>query len=95
MMKLDERKRPYNSMAEVKEPTKEEMEAYFLKKKNEADPMAHMLWVISAQAQNDCLTGNVTVACRACIPSSASKAEEELKWIVLCDVQKTPVLVTS
>jgi len=43
MMKLDERKRPYNSMAEVKEPTKEEMEAYFLKKKNEADPMAHML----------------------------------------------------
>lgn len=37
---MDERKRPYNSMFEVKEPTSEEMEAYYMKKRRADDPMA-------------------------------------------------------
>nr|CAB3266370.1 zinc finger protein (CCHC)-12 [Phallusia mammillata] len=43
MLKVDERKRPYNSMLDVKKPTDEEMEAYYRKKKNEDDPMAHLM----------------------------------------------------
>ena len=37
----DERKRPYNSMVEIKAPNEEEMEAYYLKRKREEDPMAY------------------------------------------------------
>jgi len=40
---MDERKRPYNSMAgtmDCKEPTEEEIEAYNLKRKRDEDPMA-------------------------------------------------------
>ncbi|XP_066993652.2 pre-mRNA-splicing factor SLU7 [Anabrus simplex] len=40
---LDERKRSYNSMFEVKKPTEEEMEAYYMKKKRAEDPMAQFL----------------------------------------------------
>ena len=41
---MDERKRPYNSMAASnKEPTEEEMEAYYLKKQRAEDPMAKFL----------------------------------------------------
>ncbi|XP_012257725.2 pre-mRNA-splicing factor Slu7 [Athalia rosae] len=43
LLKLDERKRPYNSMFEVKEPTTEEIEAFQMKRKREEDPMAHFL----------------------------------------------------
>lgn len=43
LMKMDERKRPYNSMAQVSEPTEEEMEVYFKKKRNPDDPMANFL----------------------------------------------------
>jgi len=37
---LDDRKRPYNSMYNVKGPTDEEMEAYYMKKRRDDDPMA-------------------------------------------------------
>ncbi|KAK7869391.1 hypothetical protein R5R35_000695 [Gryllus longicercus] len=40
---LDDRKRPYNSMFEVKKPTDEEMEAYYMKKKRDEDPMAQFM----------------------------------------------------
>ncbi len=41
---MDERKRPYNSMSiSNKEPTEEDMEAYYLKKRREEDPMAKFL----------------------------------------------------
>jgi pre-mRNA-processing factor SLU7 len=40
---MDERKRPYNSMFEVKKPTDEEMEAYYMKKRREEDPMAQFM----------------------------------------------------
>lgn len=40
---VDERKRKYNSMYEVKAPTEEEMEAYFMKRKRPDDPMAAFL----------------------------------------------------
>lgn len=40
LMKLDERKRPYNSMVESKAPNQEEMEAYYMKRKRDEDPMA-------------------------------------------------------
>ncbi|XP_064630029.1 pre-mRNA-splicing factor SLU7-like [Lineus longissimus] len=43
LMKLDERKRPYNSMYEAKEPTEEEMEAYYRKRRVGEDPMAAFL----------------------------------------------------
>lgn len=43
LLKMDERKRPYNSMFEVKEPTAEEIEAFQMKRKREEDPMAHFL----------------------------------------------------
>ena len=36
----DDRKRSYNSMAEVAEPTEEQMEAYKLKKHMAQDPMS-------------------------------------------------------
>ncbi|CAI9732650.1 Hypothetical predicted protein [Octopus vulgaris] len=40
-LKMDERKRPYNSMYESKAPTEEEMEAYRIKQFRLDDPMAH------------------------------------------------------
>lgn len=43
LLKMDERKRPYNSMYEAKAPTAEEIEAYQMKRKREEDPMAHFL----------------------------------------------------
>ena len=43
MMKLDERKRPYNSMYDVAAPTEEEMEAFRLKRLRADDPMAQFL----------------------------------------------------
>lgn len=39
LLTLDERKRPYNSMAESKAPDEEEMEAYYMKRKRDEDPM--------------------------------------------------------
>ncbi|KAJ6668045.1 hypothetical protein lerEdw1_016366, partial [Lerista edwardsae] len=43
IMQLDERKRPYNSMYESREPTEEEMEAYQMKRQRPDDPMASFL----------------------------------------------------
>uniref|UniRef100_A0A8C1YTY2 Pre-mRNA-splicing factor SLU7 n=1 Tax=Cyprinus carpio TaxID=7962 RepID=A0A8C1YTY2_CYPCA len=43
MMQLDERKRPYNSLKEVREPTEEEMEAFRMKRCRPDDPMALFL----------------------------------------------------
>uniref|UniRef100_A0A8C7FQ26 Pre-mRNA-splicing factor SLU7 n=1 Tax=Oncorhynchus kisutch TaxID=8019 RepID=A0A8C7FQ26_ONCKI len=43
MMKVDERKRKYNSLQEIKEPTEEEMEAFRMKRSREDDPMANFL----------------------------------------------------
>lgn len=43
MMQLDERKRPYNSLKEVREPTEEEMEAFRMKRPRPDDPMASFL----------------------------------------------------
>lgn len=43
LMQLDERKRPYNSMYEAREPTEEEMEAYRMKRQRPDDPMASFL----------------------------------------------------
>ena len=43
LLAMDERKRPYNSMYEVKAPTEEEMEAYFIKRHRPDDPMAGFL----------------------------------------------------
>ena len=41
LLKMDERKRPYNSMtAESKAPNEEELEAYHMKRKRDEDPMA-------------------------------------------------------
>lgn len=39
MLQVDERKRSYNSMFEVKQPTEEEVEAYLMKRRREDDPM--------------------------------------------------------
>jgi pre-mRNA-processing factor SLU7 len=39
---MDERKRPYNSMFKVKNPTDKEMEAYYMKKRRQ-DPMAQFM----------------------------------------------------
>ncbi|CAH0552898.1 unnamed protein product [Brassicogethes aeneus] len=39
LLAIDERKRPYNSMFEAKKPTEEEIEAYYLKRRREEDPM--------------------------------------------------------
>ncbi|XP_063046772.1 pre-mRNA-splicing factor SLU7 [Engraulis encrasicolus] len=43
MMQVDERKRPYNSLTEVREPTEEEMEAFRMKRPRADDPMANFL----------------------------------------------------
>lgn len=43
LLAMDERKRPYNSMYEAKKPTDEEMEAYYLKRRREEDPMNQFL----------------------------------------------------
>lgn len=43
LLSIDERKRPYNSMYEVKEPSAEEVEAYQMKRRREEDPMAQFL----------------------------------------------------
>lgn len=43
IMKMDERKRPYNSMYEVSKPTDEEIEAYHMKKRRDEDPMANFV----------------------------------------------------
>jgi pre-mRNA-processing factor SLU7 len=43
ILTMDERKRPYNSMFEIKKPTDEEMEAYYMKKRREEDPMAQFM----------------------------------------------------
>lgn len=43
LLRMDERKRPYNSMYQVKELTAEEIEAYQMKRKRDEDPMAHFL----------------------------------------------------
>lgn len=40
---MDERKRKYNSMAEAKAPTEEELEAYALKRQRADDPMAKFM----------------------------------------------------
>lgn len=47
IMQLDERKRPYNSLKEVREPTEEEMEAFRMKRYRADDPMASFLgqWI--------------------------------------------------
>lgn len=43
LLKMDERKRPYNSMFEVREPTQEEMEAFQMKRCREDDPMRQFM----------------------------------------------------
>lgn len=43
LLKMSERKRPYNSMYETKELTADEIEAYQMKRKRDEDPMAHFL----------------------------------------------------
>lgn len=43
LLAMDERKRPYNSMFEIKKPTDEEMEAYYMKKRRDEDPMAQFM----------------------------------------------------
>lgn len=43
IMQLDERKRPYASLQEVKAPTEEEMEAFRMKRCRPDDPMASFL----------------------------------------------------
>ncbi|KAL1461707.1 hypothetical protein WDU94_013579 [Cyamophila willieti] len=40
LLKMDERKRGYNSMISVKEPSAEEMEAFMMKRRRPEDPMA-------------------------------------------------------
>lgn len=39
----DDRKRSYNSMYEVKQPTEEEIEAYLMKRKRDFDPMSQFV----------------------------------------------------
>ncbi|XP_017886509.1 pre-mRNA-splicing factor SLU7-like [Ceratina calcarata] len=43
LLQIDERKRPYNSMYEAKEPSAEEIEAFQMKRMREEDPMAEFL----------------------------------------------------
>ncbi|XP_077466589.1 pre-mRNA-splicing factor SLU7 [Stigmatopora argus] len=43
MMQVDERKRPYHSLQEVKAPTEEEIEAFRMKRARPDDPMASFL----------------------------------------------------
>lgn len=42
-VELDERKRPYNSMYDIKQPTEEEMEQYYRKRRRDDDPMNQFL----------------------------------------------------
>lgn len=43
LLAMDDRKRPYNSMYEVKKISDEDMEAYLMKKRRDEDPMAQFL----------------------------------------------------
>lgn len=43
LLAMDERKRPYNSMYDVTEPTEEEIEAFRRKQMRHDDPMAAFL----------------------------------------------------
>lgn len=43
LLQLDERKRPYNSLGQVKAPSEEEMEAFRMKRCRPDDPMASFL----------------------------------------------------
>lgn len=43
LLSVDEKKRPYNSMTEVKAPTEEELEAYKMKRRRDEDPMAQFI----------------------------------------------------
>lgn len=43
LMAKDERKRPYNSMYEVKQPSENEIEAYLIKRRRDDDPMAQFV----------------------------------------------------
>lgn len=43
LLAKDERKRPYNSMFEVKQPSENEIEAYLIKRRREDDPMAQFV----------------------------------------------------
>lgn len=43
LMQLDERKRPYNSLGQIKAPSEEEMEAFRMKRCRPDDPMASFL----------------------------------------------------
>lgn len=43
LMQIDERKRPYHSLQEVKAPTEEEIEAFHMKRCRPDDPMASFL----------------------------------------------------
>lgn len=43
LLKMDERKRPYNSMFEAKAPTEEQMEAYQMKRRRDEDPMLQFM----------------------------------------------------
>lgn len=43
LLEVDERKRPYNSMYDVKQPTEDEIEAYLMKRRREDDPMLQFM----------------------------------------------------
>ncbi|CAG9562351.1 unnamed protein product [Danaus chrysippus] len=43
LLSMDERKRPYNSMFDVKEPSQDELEAYMMKRKRDEDPMLQFM----------------------------------------------------
>lgn len=43
LLEMPERKRPYNSMYEDKALTDEQMEAYYIKRQRQEDPMAGFL----------------------------------------------------
>ena len=49
-MSMDERKRPFNSMVNVSEPSEEEMEAYRRRMQLAEDPMSKFLTWTSAHA---------------------------------------------
>ncbi|TRY54751.1 hypothetical protein DNTS_031271, partial [Danionella cerebrum] len=65
IMQIDERKRPYNSLKEVREPTEEEMEAFRMKRCRPDDPMASFLGHASWKDTN--LTSHST-AMISCLP---------------------------
>lgn len=43
LLSMDERKRPYNSMFDVKQPTEFEVEAYLMKRRRDDDPMLQFI----------------------------------------------------